>query len=129
MSASWPHFFEGVHQTSGEPRVCCKFCHGDLMHPALSGPSTIMSMTRHLKECHNFKKAQRSGSLSNAQFFKKRETKQEITQSYVNDEVLKFFISGNIPFNQIENKEFKHLLSLIQMDGHPYDPPSRKVLP
>ena len=98
------------------------------MHPALSGQSTTTSIGRHLKECRIYKRAQQSGSLSHLQFFIKRETKQEITQTYVNDKVLKFFISGNIPFNQAENKELQDLLSLIQVNGHPYDPPSRKML-
>lgn len=76
---------KGVHHTAGEPHTICKFCHSDMMHPALSGRNIIMNIDHHLKECHIYKRAQWSGSLSHVQLFTKRETKQEITQMYVND--------------------------------------------
>ena len=99
-----------------------------MMHPALSGQSTTTTIARHLKDCGAYNRTQRSGSASHVPFFTKREPKPEIMQTYIHDKVLKFFISGNIPFNQAENKELKDLLSLIQVNGQPYDPPSRKIL-
>lgn len=53
---------------------------------------------------------------------------EEITTAFVHDQILKFFISGNIPFAQAENPEFQVLMALIKTGGMPYQSPSRKVL-
>jgi hypothetical protein len=50
------------------------------------------------------------------------------TQTDVIDEALRFFISGNIPFNQAENPHFKKLISSIKVNGKSASPPSRKVV-
>ena len=48
----WPHFTEGAHILQGEPRVICKFCKGDLVHP-LNKNSGTTSLWNHLgsEEC------------------------------------------------------------------------------
>lgn len=46
----------------------------------------------------------------------------------IDDEILKFFISGNIPFNQAENEHFRRLISFIQVKNQPVEAPSRKLI-
>jgi len=38
------------------------------------------------------------------------EAQKKWTQNDVNEQILKFFISGNIPFNQAKNSEFQKLI-------------------
>ena len=65
-----------------------------------------------------------SGPLS--KFFP--ETQKEWTQNDVNEQILKFFISGNIPFNQAENPEFQKLIRMIKVGKASAKPPSRKTI-
>ena len=56
------------------------------------------------------------------------EAQKEWTQNDVNEQILKFFISGNIPFNQAENPEFQKLIRMIKVGKCPAKPPSRKTI-
>ena len=62
-----------------------------------------------------------SGPLS--KFFSK--TQKEWTQNNVNEQILKFFISGNILFNQAVNSEFQKLIRMIKVRKASAKPPSR----
>jgi hypothetical protein len=54
---------------------------------------------------------------------------QVLTQDSLNEQILKFFISGNIPFNQADNPEFCKIIKLIKLSsGNIAEPPSRKVI-
>jgi hypothetical protein len=46
----------------------------------------------------------------------------------IEEHVLKFFISGNIPFKQSDNEHFHKLVSLIQINNKNASAPSRKIL-
>jgi len=100
-----------------------------MQHPQ-NGDGTTTSLIRHLKNCQSFIKYKASGPKEEVAFFKKgmSNATNEITTAFVHDQLLKFFITGNIPFAQAENPEFKTLLSLIKIDGKQYQSPSRKVL-
>ena len=43
------------------------------------------------------------------------EAQKEWTQNDVNEQILKFFISANILFNQAENPEFQKLIRMIKV--------------
>ena len=51
-----------------------------------------------------------------------------LTKLQIEDQVLKFFISANIPFRQLENAHFRELVSWINVNGHPARSPSRKII-
>ena len=59
---------------------------------------------------------------------KKKIHNQELTSANVHNQVLKFFISGNIPFQQVDNPQFKELLSFIKIHGQDYVTQTRKTL-
>jgi hypothetical protein len=129
-SSSWPMFWEGVHRTSGEPRVVCKACHQDFRHPKHNHQSTTTELNRHLSNCSLYlrSKSATSGTTLYFNVGKKRSRNSELTSANVHDQVLKFFISGNIPFQQVKNPQFKELLSFIKIDCHDYITQSRKSL-
>jgi S-adenosylmethionine:tRNA-ribosyltransferase-isomerase (queuine synthetase) len=51
-----------------------------------------------------------------------------ITKEWIEQQVLKFFISANIPFRQADNEYFQELISKIQVNGSAVSLPSRKVI-
>jgi len=66
-----------------------------------------------LKEKQIGKGARSNSTLTN--FFPSGATplRHRANNQLVNDEVLKFFVSGNIPFNQADNPHFKQLMEWI----------------
>jgi len=56
------------------------------------------------------------------------ETQKEWMQNNVNEQILKFFISGNISFNQVENSEFQKLIRMIKVGKVSAKPLSRKTI-
>jgi len=56
------------------------------------------------------------------------EMKKEHMQDEVNEQILKFFIAGNIPFNQVNNPEFKKLVQMIKVGNGFAKPPSRRTI-
>jgi hypothetical protein len=128
-SVSWPEFKEAVHRTTGDPMAICKHCNQQFQHPQL-GTAVTTSLSRHLKSCGGFKKLQTSGASIDLEFFEKPKSRvpEVLTVSFVNDQILKFFISGNISFNQADNPEFQVLMSLIRVDGHMYTSQGRKAV-
>jgi hypothetical protein len=53
---------------------------------------------------------------------------RDITQEEIKDQILRFFISGNISFNQADNPEFQKLIAMIKVAGSPAKAPSRKMI-
>jgi hypothetical protein len=51
-----------------------------------------------------------------------------ITKELFEEQILKFFISGNIPFNTAENEHFQTLMSFIKVNDKPVDSPCRITL-
>jgi hypothetical protein len=45
------------------------------------------------------------------------EATDSLTEDDVKDAVLNFFISGNIPFNQADNPEFRKMISMVKLKG------------
>jgi len=70
----------------------------------------------------------RSTSVSSFFSTKSDITNKPLSQRDVVDDALRFFISGNVPFNQAENGYFKKLFSSIKVNGKPASPPSRKAI-
>ena len=66
-----------------------------------------------------------SGFFDNNQ---QAQLQQTVTKAMIEEEVLKYIISGNIPFTQVENEHFRKLISWIQVNNRPVTAPSRKVI-
>ena len=130
-SQRWAYFTEGYDQASRAPSIACKFCGHLLQHPRAgvtkSAPTSTMKLhieVKCLRSPRDTTKATATGPLSN--FF--QEAKKEYTQEEVTEQILKFFISGNIPFNQAENVEFQALIQMIRVANGPAKLPSRKTI-
>lgn len=55
-------------------------------------------------------------------------SQSKFTMARVEEEILKYIISGNIPFNQVENQYFRNIISFIQIKNTSVQAPSRKVI-
>jgi len=113
----------------------CLHCRKMQAHPWKyeSKPSGVLK--RHLNSCGPYRETQRIGSVSGvssmSHFFPFEEatsTSQPITKSRIHQQVLKFVISANLPFNTVENEHFRELVSWIKVNNRPAQAPSRKVI-
>lgn len=109
------------------------------MHPNRLPSKPTTSLKHHFPKCKEYLHSQRGES--NAQslstlthYWENRESAQNqrgnetITKLMLEEEILKFDISANLPFNQIENEHFRRLISWIQVNQCPAQAPSRKVI-
>ena len=113
----WHEFHEAVHESKHTCHVLCKHCDKSYAHPSTVGKAadcgTTKSMSRHLLSCkrYNDKKLDRERLSS---FQSRLESGQTTLADYDNDtmvdKTLKFFISGNIAFNQADNPYFQDLI-------------------
>jgi len=133
-SEHWQHYDEGVHRTTGIPHCLCKYCHDPVMHPYTVPTNPTNSIARHYPKCKQYKAHVRGDSelqSTMSSYFQPAELQpqgNELTQARVEEEILKYVISGNIPFNQVENQHFRNIISFIQIRNKPVQTPSRKVI-
>jgi hypothetical protein len=80
-------------------------------------------MKTHLKECHKYKATtgeQTHGSGDIRGFYAANmgteSTSTRVTQEFVDETILKFFVSNNIPFKAVDNEHFRKLISLIPLN-------------
>jgi hypothetical protein len=112
----WVEFHECVHKTKHTTHVVCKHCSKSYTHPGCVGKAeeggTTRSMSRHLIKCTSYNTKKNKEKISD--FTSRMEKGQTILDDYDNasivDKVLKFFISGNIAFNQADNPYFQDLI-------------------
>ena len=108
--------------------VICKFCNQVLAHPDRNMQKTTSPMSTHQKQCKSRSEAlskSETGSQSmmnnffngNALSRKPAGFGSTITKCMVEEQVLKFFISGNIPFKQADNDHLRTLISWINVKG------------
>jgi hypothetical protein len=102
------------------------------MHPGRLKSKATTSILRHYPKCNAYllfkrrvSEATLSGFVDNNQ---QAQLRQTVTKAMIEEEVLKYVISGNIPFTQVENEHFRKLISCIQVNNHPTTAPSRKVI-
>jgi len=110
----WAQYYECVHKRKGTVHVVCKYCHKPFLHPNTIGKNTgatggaTTSLSRHLKECASYIK-QKPTSQSSITDFTAHATAKMVDDDLLT-KVLKFFISGNIAFNQADNPYFQDLI-------------------
>lgn len=106
----WRAFYECVHKRKWTAHVVCKYCHKAFDHPSMIGTNasgnTTTSMSRHLKTCKTYEKQKPTSQTSITEYSGHIKSKKED----IRDKALKFFISGNIAFNQADNPYFHELL-------------------
>jgi len=129
----WFYFIEGYDQGSRAPAIACKFCAHIFQHPRAgakkSAPTSVMKAHIEVKCEQVRRETSQAVGTANAplsMFFP--EAQKEWTQNDVNEQILKFFISGNIPFNQANNPEFQKLIRMIKVGKSSAKPPSRKTI-
>lgn len=134
-SEHWQHYDEGVHRTTGIPHCLCKYCHDPIMHPYTVSTNPTNSIARHYPKCKQYKSYTQKGSESQStmsSYFQTaaglQQSRNEPTTARVEEEILKYIISGNIPFNQVENQHFRNIVSFIQIKNKSIQVPSRKVI-
>jgi len=105
------------------------------MHPNTLDTAPTSSIARHYPKCREYKRSIEQPSQSQSTLIsfmrsapKSRERADELTKAIIEDEILKFFISGNIPFAQVENEHFRKLISFIEIGNRCMEAPSRKVI-
>lgn len=126
-------FHETVKRSDGVPYTVCMLCNSAYKHPRCwkSGPTN--SLNRHLDDCAVYQRLLKTGidsstgTLSNY-FNTASQPHILVTKEWIEQQVLKFFISANIPFRQVDNEYFQELISKIQVNDSVVSPPSRKVI-
>src|SRR6266496_6772659 len=110
----WAQYYECVHKRKGMVHVVCKYCHKPFLHPNMIGKNTGMtgdattSLSHHLKECMAYIK-QKPILQSSITDFTTYVTVKKVDNDQLT-KVLKFFISGNITFNEANNPYFQDLI-------------------
>ena len=126
-------FHETVKRSDGVPYAVCMLCNSAYKHPRCwkSGPTN--SLNRHLDDCAAYQRLLKTGVESSTgglsdYFNTASQPHTPVTKEWIEQKVLKFFISANIPFRQADNEYFQELISKIQVNGSAANPPSHKVI-
>ena len=101
--------------------IFCKYCNKSYAYPSSiekdENGNTIRSISRHLINCisYNIKKKK----IKVFDFAARMKMSKTILDDYNNDsmidKILKFFISGNIIFNQVNNSYFQVFICYTKM--------------
>ena len=136
-SQFWNNFDEAVNCLKGSPVCVCKGCRAEVGHPARNVQKTTTTLKRHSESCEPLKRYLQncgsSGSSTINQLFAARTAKGQnntkVTLENIREEVLRFFISGNIPFSQADNPHFRRLMQwVLCSDGASQVTLSRKTV-
>jgi hypothetical protein len=127
--------YRAIFQFASKPQALrCKHCSQTFSHPRRHGDMTTTPIKNHIeKRCAAYKRknSHHQASASNISAFLKgdpNQTSSSITQEEVEEQILKFFISGNIAFNQADNPHFRKLIEMIEVNGKPARAPGRTTI-
>jgi len=104
------------------------------MHSYIVLTNSTNSITRHYSKCRQYKAYIQRDSDSQStmffyfQFIELQLQENELTKAMIEEEILKYIISDNISFNQVENQHFRNIISFIQIKNKSVQTPSRKVI-
>jgi len=108
--------------------VCvCKGCRLELGHPARNEQATTTSLKRHSQSCEGLKRylqnhQSSSGHSTLKELFTselaKSKGKSKLSVDIIREEILKFFISSNVPFIQVNNPHFQRIIEWIIASNH-----------
>ena len=134
LKTYWHEYDECIELAVKQPKVRCKHCRKIFAHPGRNGQSTTTSLKRHIESnCQKFKRdGNTSSGIGTPGFFQgfRSETSGPIrmTQEMLEEQILKFFISENIAFNQADNPHFRKLMSFITVNNKPASSPDSTTL-
>jgi len=106
------------------PHVSCKRCHMLFQHPraTLGGPTS--SLNKHANvTCRNRDRTPTNAVVPRTIPF--QTIKTMFTMKEIEELILKFFVSGNIPFAQAVNPYFRQLIGMIKTGKGMAQSPSR----
>jgi hypothetical protein len=112
----------------------CKHCSIKFAHPRRNDSVTTSPIKAHIeKRCEAYKRKHphRQASASSMSAFlqgSETTTTSAVTQEQIEEQILKFFVSGNIPFNQADNPHFRKLIEMIHVNGRPAHAPGRTTV-
>lgn len=120
----WEEYDEAMDRIDERAVVRCKYCNFDARHPsAAEGDSSPTGMKRHLGKCLGYKRIQREreGTASanlptlweSIPSLSSELEDRKPTVDRLKLEVLRFFIEGNIPFQQADNPHFQRILTWL----------------
>ena len=126
-------FHETVKCSDGVPYTICMLCNSAYKHPRCWKSGPINSLNHHLDDYAMYQRLLKIGVESSMgilsdYFNTASQSHIPITKEWIEQQVLKFFISANIPFRQADNEYFQELISKIQVNGNAVNSPSRKVI-
>jgi hypothetical protein len=132
----WLEIHEAIHNKSGHPFAFCKHCKKVFLHPRRVVGGTSSSLQTHVFDrCpryhihkHQFDSTSRIGNLNDFFSSTSGSRPEPITQARIDELLLKYHISGNIPFRQVENQYLKELVSLIEINKLQAKTPGRNTL-
>jgi hypothetical protein len=132
----WEEYDEVVDLVDKAPKLRCKHCLTLFLHPTRSSHGTTTAIKRHIESrCpkYKLKNKQSTTTQSGTGFFSgsskpSSDRPVKITKDFLEEQILKFFVSGNIPFNQADNEHFQRLMSFIPINDKPATSPSRTTL-
>jgi hypothetical protein len=122
-------YIEGITTRSynivNEPVLKCTKCSKLFAHPYRFGSTTT---TLNLHRCNTPAKTEQNGQPSIKEALMRRPPREKVTAAMVRAEVLKFFITGNVPFAQADNEHLKTLVHWIKTIDEQEVVISRKVV-
>ena len=126
-------FHETVKRSDGVSYTVCMLCNSAYKHPQCWKSGPINSLNRHLDDCAACQRllktrVESSTGVLSDYFNTASQSHVTVTNEWIEQEVLKFFISANIPFRQADNEYFQELISKIQVNGSTACLSSRKVI-
>jgi hypothetical protein len=110
---------------ANEPALKCTKCTKVFSHPYRSGGTTT-TLNRH--RCNVQIQTEGNDQTSIKAALMQRTPLEKLTAALVREEVLKFFITGNIPFAQADNQHLKNLVHWIKTIDEQTVAISRKVI-
>jgi hypothetical protein len=109
----WKDFHEVCDERNRSPHVSCKRCGALLQHPrALQGGPTS-SLHKHVSATCRYRD-RTPGNAVVVKTIPMQMIKTTFTIKEIEDLILKFFVSCNVPFAQAENPFFRKLIGMIK---------------
>jgi hypothetical protein len=131
LSLYWPYYEEAYDKVKRTPVVLCKFCCHKFQHPRASVKQGAPTSTlkAHIEQgCKRIPKVHNAVKGAPGTLPSLFSARKEITQEDINHQILRFFMSGNIPFKQADNPEFQKLIAMIKINGCAAKAPCRKTV-
>ena len=112
----------------------CLHCRRTFDHVNRNNQATTSSFINHLHRCPELKKKSQSQISEISSYFSPASrsgttiTSANVTKGEIEEQIIKYFTSANVPFNHASDQHFKMLVGMIRVDNKPFKCPSRITL-